>query len=46
MSSELGCALVDEFALTGDVLESRLRALDWQVAVGRVGGTFLYGSGT
>jgi SAM-dependent methyltransferase len=27
-------------------LEDRLRTLDWQVAVRRVGGTFLYGSGT
>jgi SAM-dependent methyltransferase len=27
-------------------LEHRLRTLDWQVAVRRVGGTFLYGSGT
>jgi SAM-dependent methyltransferase len=27
-------------------LEDRLRTLDWQVTVRRVGGTFLYGSGT
>jgi demethylmenaquinone methyltransferase/2-methoxy-6-polyprenyl-1,4-benzoquinol methylase len=27
-------------------LEDRLRTLDWHVAVRRVGGTFLYGSGT
>jgi SAM-dependent methyltransferase len=27
-------------------LEDRLSSLDWQVAVRRVGGTFLYGSGT
>jgi hypothetical protein len=38
-------ALVDELRPIGDVLENRLRELNWDMKVRRVGASFMFGVG-